>query len=235
MAAGEVARAKTASPEARLWRHLARELGVQTVVLFAAAGTLRYWQAWTYLAVRLTTMVMTNVYMIRRDRELLLRRLKLVEEGETQGVHKVFFALVQLLALAIFVVAGLDRRLGWSAAALPLVLGATLVVAAGGLLMFRVFRENTYCSSVIEIGAGQSVVSTGPYRLVRHPMYTGALLGVVATPFALGSYAAAALVPPMVAIFVVRIVAEERFLAVGLPGYAEYMGQTRKRLLPGVW
>jgi protein-S-isoprenylcysteine O-methyltransferase Ste14 len=235
MAAGDMVRAKTASPEARLWRHLIRELGVQTVVLFAAAGTLRYWQAWTYLAVRLMPMVVTNVYMIRSDRELLLRRLKLVEEGETQGVHKVFFVAVQLLGLAIFVVAGLDRRFGWSAAALPLVLGASLAVAASGLLIFRVFRENTYCSSVIEIGTGQSVVSTGPYRLVRHPMYTGALLGVVATPFALGSYAAAALIAPMVAIFVVRILAEERFLAVGLPGYAEYMGQTRKRLLPGVW
>jgi protein-S-isoprenylcysteine O-methyltransferase Ste14 len=201
----------------------------------AAAGTFRYWQAWTYLTVRLAPMVVTNVYLIRKDRELLRRRLTLEEEGETAGVHKLFFALVRLLALSMFVVAGLDRRFGWSPVPFPLVVGATVVALAGSLVIFRVFRENTYCSSVIEIGERQSVVTSGPYRLVRHPMYTGALLGVIATPMALGSYCAGLFVLPLCAVFVMRIVAEERFLSAGLPRYAAYMAMTRKRLLPGVW
>ena len=224
-----------ASLESRLWRSNAREFGVQAVVLFAAAGTLRYGEAWTYLAARLVPVVVTNLYLIRRDRQLLRRRLKLEEEGETEGVHKAFFALVRLVGLAMFVVAGLDRRFGWSSVPLSVVVPATLAVSLGGFVIFRVFRENSHCSSVIELGAQQTVVTTGPYRLVRHPMYTGAVLGAAASPLALGSWYAALLVPPFCAIFVMRIIAEERFLSAGLPGYAAYLGVTRKRLFPGVW
>ncbi len=228
-------RSSAASLESRLWRSNAKELGAQAVVLFAAAGTLRYWQAWTMLAVRFVPMVMANLYLIRKDRELLRRRLAIEEEGETEVVHKVFFALIRLLAVAMLAVAGLDRRYGWSDVPLPVALGGCLAVGAGVYVIFRVFRENTYCSSVIELREQQTVVATGPYRFVRHPMYTGVLLGVVAMPLALGSYLASAFVLPILAVFVVRILAEERFLSAGLPGYVAYMSQTRKRLVPGVW
>jgi protein-S-isoprenylcysteine O-methyltransferase Ste14 len=226
---------KESSLESRLWRSNAREFGVQAVALFAAAGTFRYGQAWTYMAARLVPVVATNLYLIRRDRELLRRRLKIEEEGESEGVHKAFFAFLRLLGLAMFVVAGLDRRFQWSSVPLSVVVSATLAVTCGGFVIFRVFRENSHCSSVIEVGAQQQVVMTGPYRLVRHPMYTGALLAVVASPLALGSWYAALIVPPFCAILVMRILAEERFLSAGLPGYAAYIGITRKRLLPGVW
>jgi protein-S-isoprenylcysteine O-methyltransferase Ste14 len=230
-----MSQAKEASLERRLWRSNAREFGVQAVVLFAAAGTFRYQQAWTYLAARLLPVVVANLYLIRRDRELLRRRLKIEEEGETEGVHKAFFALLLLVGLAMFVVAGLDRRFHWSSVPFSVVVPATLVVNLGGFVIFRVFRENSHCSSVIELGEQQAVVMTGPYRLVRHPMYTGAILGAAASPLALGSFYAALLVPPFCALFVMRILAEERFLSAGLPGYAAYMRITRKRLLPGVW
>jgi protein-S-isoprenylcysteine O-methyltransferase Ste14 len=157
------------------------------------------------------------------------------EEGETERVHKVFFALVVSLGLAMLVVAGLDRRFGWSAVPLPVVLGACALLFAGGMIIYRVFRENTYCASVIELRERQTVVRTGPYRLVRHPMYTGVLLGTAAMPLALGSYFAALFILPIGLTFVVRILAEERFLRGGLPGYAEYMRETRRRLVPGVW
>jgi len=224
-----------ASLESRLWRSNVREFGVQAVVLFAAAGTLRYWQAWAVFAARLVPVVMTNLYMIRKDRELLRRRLALEEEGETEGVHKVFFALLLPIGLAMLVVAGLDRRFGWSAVPLPTTLAACAAVTAGHFVIYRVFRENTYCSSVVELREQQTVVRTGPYRLVRHPMYTGVLLGASAMPVALGSYVATVFVLPLVVILVVRILAEERFLSAGLPGYAAYMSGTRKRLVPGVW
>jgi protein-S-isoprenylcysteine O-methyltransferase Ste14 len=230
-----MSRSSLANLETRLWRSNAKELGVQVVVLFGAAGTLRYWQAWTMLGARFVPMVMANLYLIRKDRELLRRRLAIEEEGETQIVHKVFFALIRVLAIAMLAVAGLDRRYGWSDVPLPLALGGCFAVGAGVYFIFRVFRENTYCSSIIELRQHQTVVATGPYRFVRHPMYTGVLLGVVAMPLALGSYPAATFVLPIVAVFVVRILAEERFLSAGLPGYAAYMDQTRKRLVPGVW
>jgi protein-S-isoprenylcysteine O-methyltransferase Ste14 len=223
------------SLESRLWRSNAREFGVQAIVLFAAAGTFRYWQAWLTLGLRLVPVVATNLYMIRRDRELLRRRLAVEEEGEKERVHRIFFALIILLGLAMNAVAGLDRRFGWSAVPLPLVLAGCAASTAGVFLISWVFRENTYCSSVIELRGGQTVVTTGPYRVVRHPMYSGGLLGAAALPLALGSYYAAVFVVPLGALFAMRILAEERFLSTQLPGYAAYMEMTRKRLVPGVW
>ncbi len=170
-----------ASLGSRLWRSTARELGIQTLVLLSAAGTLAYWQAWTTMGLRLVPVVVTNLYLVRKDQALLERRLAIEEEGEKEGVHKL------------------------------------------------------YCSSVVELREGQTVVATGPYRLVRHPMYSGALLGIAAMPLALGSYAAAMFVLPLCAVFVMRIQAEEKFLSVELPGYAAYMRATRRRLVPGVW
>jgi protein-S-isoprenylcysteine O-methyltransferase Ste14 len=225
----------TSSLESRLWRSNAREFGLQAVVLFAAAGTFRYWQAWTVLALRLVPYIFANVYLIRHDRELLRRRLAIEEDGETETVHKVFFALIVLVALALMLVAGLDRRFGWSHVPLLVELGACAVTTGGVFLIYRVFRENTYCSSVVEVHENQTVVRTGPYRLVRHPMYSASLLGAGALPLALGSYVAALCIVPLVALLVVRIRAEERFLSNGLPGYAAYMQATPKRLIPGIW
>jgi protein-S-isoprenylcysteine O-methyltransferase Ste14 len=110
-----------------------------------------------------------------------------------------------------------------------------VVALAAYVLVFLVFRENTFASSVIEIGAGQRVVATGPYGMVRHPMYTGAVLGAVGTPLALGSYWALLFAPPVVALVVMRLLREERFLRDRLPGYVEYTGKTRYRLVPGPW
>lgn len=126
-----MSRPSGASLESRLWRSNAREFGAQAVAVFVAAGTLRYWQAWTMLAVRLVPVVITNLYLIRSDRELLRRRLVVEEEGETERVHKVFFALIVALGLAMLVVAGLDHRFGWSAVPLPVVLGACAALFSG--------------------------------------------------------------------------------------------------------
>jgi protein-S-isoprenylcysteine O-methyltransferase Ste14 len=225
----------TVSLESRLLRSNVREFGLQLVVLLAAAGTFGYWQAWTVLGLRLVPYVMANRYLIHHDRELLRRRLAGEEEGETETVHKVVLALVKVLGFALVLTAGLDRRFGWSHVPLPVVLGACAVSTAGVFLIYRVFRENTYCSSIVELREYQTVIRTGPYRVVRHPMYTSSLIAVGAMPLALGSYVAAVSFVPLVAILVVRIRAEERSLARGLPGYAAYMQATRWRLVPGAW
>jgi protein-S-isoprenylcysteine O-methyltransferase Ste14 len=208
---------------------------IQAAALFAAAGTLAYWQAWLFLGVQLATSVVTNVYLLRRAPELLRRRFAGEKKGESEGVHKTFQVAVRLVGLAILVVAGLDRRFGWSAVPPAAVAGAALAYAASLLLVLRVFIENVYASSIVEIGAGQTVVGTGPYRFVRHPMYAAALLGTAATPLALGSLGAEIFLPVAGALFVVRTLAEERFLSGNLPGYTVYMGRTRSRLLPGLW
>jgi protein-S-isoprenylcysteine O-methyltransferase Ste14 len=224
-----------ASLEFRIHRITARTAAIAGLALFVSAGTLRYWQGWTYLAVQLASMTATNIYLLRHDRELARRRLAIVEVGETERVHKLFFALMQPMVLGILVLSGLDRRFGWSAVSLAVVMVGWAGYAAGVLIVGLVFRENSHASSVIEVGEQQTVVATGPYRSVRHPMYSGALLGALATPLALGSYVAEALFIPLVGLFVVRLLAEERFLRGALRGYDEYMRQTRKRLVPGVW
>jgi protein-S-isoprenylcysteine O-methyltransferase Ste14 len=203
--------------------------------LFPAAGTLRYWQGWVYVGMQAAWLVLTTVYLLRHDRALMQRRLAVEERGEKERVQQVFFLLFGLLSLGVLVMSGLDHRFGWSTVSLPVVLAACLVFIAGALIVFWVMRENTFASSVIEVDAQQAVVDTGPYRLVRHPMYTGMLLAIAATPPALGSYCAELLLLPLFGLFVMRLLAEERLLQAGLPGYTAYMQQTRSRLVPGLW
>jgi protein-S-isoprenylcysteine O-methyltransferase Ste14 len=224
-----------ASLEVRSTRSALRFLATTACVLFAAAGTFDYWQAWIYLALQAVSLIAANAYMLRHDRELMRRRLAAEERGEQQRVQKLFMVLLAAFGLGGLVLAGLDRRLGWSAVPLPVVAGACLLFAVGASVVLLVLRANTFASSVIEVEARQVVVTTGPYRLVRHPMYTGMLLMIVAGPLALGSYYAEILLSPLLALFVIRLLAEERLLSSGLPGYAEYMGRTRKRLVPGLW
>ncbi len=210
----------------------AKFLLVLAVVLFASAGTLRFWQAWVYLGLHLASLVVTGVYLVATDPTLVERRR---DRPETERVQKLVIGLMKLFGAATLVVAGLDRRFAWSAVPLSVVLVACLVFVAGSAVVFVVFRANTYGSSIIEVQRGQTVVATGPYRALRHPMYTGMVLMGVATPFLLGSFWAALLVPPGWVLLVVRILAEERLLGERLPGYREYLGLTRRRLIPGVW
>jgi protein-S-isoprenylcysteine O-methyltransferase Ste14 len=223
------------SLELRSTRSGLRYMLVLVAALFLAAGTLRYWQAWLYVGMQLVWLVVTTVYLLRHDRALMQRRLAAEERGEKERVQQVFFLLFGLCGLGILVLSGLDRRFGWSAVSLPVVIAACAAFAVGASIVFWVLRENTFASSVIEVQAQQAVIGTGPYRLVRHPMYTGMLLALAATPLALGSYCAELLLLPLFGLFVMRLLAEERLLQAGLPGYAAYMQQTRRRLLPGLW
>jgi len=225
----------TRSPAARLLLQTTLLQLTLAALLFGAAGTWHFWQAWAYLGVYFVTMEATNVYLIRVDPALLVRRLKRGEGGETEGVHRVFQALVGPLFLGMLAVAALDHRFGWSTVPTAVAVVGQTLAAASYVLVFFVFRENTFASSVVEVDAGQTVVATGPYRLVRHPMYTGAVLGALATPVALGSTWAEVFFVPIVGILVMRILAEERFLREHLGGYTEYTGKTRYRLVPGAW
>ena len=225
----------TPSLASRARRSLLRSLAAQGAVLFVCAGSLRYGQAWLYLGFTAVSTLATNAYLMRSNRGLLERRLAVEEQGETEPVQKLFFALLRIVGLVMLTVAGLDRRFGWSSVSPWTAACAYLVMCVGAGLVVLVFRENTHGSSVIEVTEGQRVIASGPYRWVRHPMYTGFLLMIGAMPLALGSHYAQLLVPPIIGLFVMRMLAEERYLASRLSGYSEYLNTTRKRLLPWVW
>ncbi len=205
------------------------------IVLFVPAGTLNYWEGWVYYVITCVGVLAVSAYFLRHDPRLVERRLRLSERGEPERAQRVIQALSGTAFVAMFVVAGLDRRFHWSAVPTFLVVVADVLVVVGFLVIFRVFQENRFASSTIEVEAGQSVVSTGPYAVVRHPMYAGALPYVLATPIALGSWWALPCAVIIAGLIVARLLDEERVLARDLPGYREYCQQTRYRLLPGVW
>lgn len=137
--------------------------------------------------------------------------------------------------IALLVVPALDYRFGWSAAPLPVVIAGDVFVAVGLYFIFLVYRENTFTSATIEVAENQRVISTGPYALVRHPMYASALLYLIGTPLALGSYWGLLAVVFMLPVLIWRLFDEKKFLANNLPGYVEYQNKVRYRLVPNVW
>jgi protein-S-isoprenylcysteine O-methyltransferase Ste14 len=171
-------------------------------------------------------------YLVRYDPDLLMRRMRTKEKEQEQ---RAIIAVTTVLCLAGLVIPGLDFRFGWSAVPVAVVLAADGIVFCGYLIFFLTLRENSYASRIIEVEEGQRVVSTGPYAVVRHPMYLGMILMFLGTPPALGSFwAEIAFVPPAIAI-VFRIRNEEEVLLRELPGYQEYCGKVRYRLVPNLW
>jgi protein-S-isoprenylcysteine O-methyltransferase Ste14 len=171
-------------------------------------------------------------HLIRTDPQLLERRLQAREERVAQGVLQKIGAVAWL---ATFAIPGLDRRFAWSSVPVELVAVGDVLLVLGYLLYIRVIMENRYASRVIEVQEGQTVITTGPYALVRHPMYLAASVMLCVSPLALGSYWALlpAAATPIILVF--RIRDEEAMLSAELPGYEAYAARTPYRLIPGVW
>lgn len=208
---------------------------VLALALFLPAGSLRFWQAWAHLAVFAACTILITAYLIRNDRELLAGRVQAGPIAETQRTQQLIQSLASLLFIGLFIVPGLDFRFGWSNVPPVVSLVSAGIVALGFYVVFLVFRENTYTRATIEVSAGQKVITTGPYAIVRHPMYGGALLLIIFTPLALGSWVALTCSILLILVIGVRLLDEEKFLKANLSGYEEYCQRVHYRLVPLVW
>jgi protein-S-isoprenylcysteine O-methyltransferase Ste14 len=219
----------------RAWFSLAVVVLVKGLLVFVPAGTLGYWQAWVYLSIFTGASILTTLYLIRHDPALLERRMKGGPMAERRPTQKLIMLGASVGFVGLLVVPALDVRFGWSAMSAGVVLLGDALLIAGFYFIWIVYRENTFTSATIEVAKDQKVVSTGPYAVVRHPMYAGGLLYLVAMPLALGSYWGLVVFAVVLLLVLWRLFDEERFLSRNLPGYPEYQQRVRHRLVPFVW
>jgi protein-S-isoprenylcysteine O-methyltransferase Ste14 len=155
--------------------------------------------------------------------------------AEKETVQKIIQSLAGVAFIAIFVLSALDHRFGWSVVSIYFVVAGDILVMLGLFMVFLVFKENTFTSAIIEIDVEQKVISTGPYALVRHPMYIGAFVMLVGVSPSLGSWWGSLAVIPIVLVIIWRLLNEEKFLAKNLPGYTGYRDKVKYRLIPFIW
>jgi len=205
---------------------------ILALIVLIPAGTLNFWQVYVYFAVIIIPMMFVLWYFLRHDQLFLERRLKTKEKEKQQKVVQIVFTFFFILG---YIVPGLDKRLGWSEVPWLVVLISDIVVLLGYIMVFVVFKQNSYASRVVEVEQNQKVISAGLYSMVRHPMYVGILIMYIPTPIALGSYWGLIPMLTMPVALIMRIINEEKVLCKELPGYREYCEKTKYRLIPFIW
>lgn len=222
------------NPKIKAWLWLVVSYLFIACALFLSAGTLNYWQAWAYLCVGAISSVPLTLYIIR-DPILLENRTKAGPWAEQRPIQRIIVLCMSFPGIAAFIVPGLDRRFGWTSMS-PWLSGAgNLLILLSIWMVYRVFKANSFGSATVEIGKDQKVISTGPYAIVRHPMYSSAAVYFIGMALALGSYWG--LIPSALIILglVVRLFDEEEFLAENVAGYTEYCAKVRSHLIPGLF
>lgn len=212
-----------------------RTFVVLVVVIFVPSWSLRYWQGWACLAAFFVPACVITVWVAKHDPALLERRLKAGPKAEKEIGQKIVQTIASIVFLGDFVIPAFDHRYGWSSVPAWASVGGDLMMILGFVIVFQVFKANSFTSGIIEVAEDQRVISTGPYAVVRHPMYSGGLIMLFGIPLALGSWWGMLINIPMTAAVLWRLLDEERFLVEKLPGYAEYRGTVKYRLLPLVW
>ena len=218
----------------KAWLSLIVSFALIGVALFLVAGTIQYWQAWVYLAVGALSSVPLTLHIVN-DPILLENRAKAGPAAEQRLTQKIIVSVVGLPGIATFIVPAFDHRFGWSSVPPWLSIAGDLLILLSMWMVYRVFKENSFGSATVEIAKDQKVISTGPYAIVRNPMYSSAAVYFVGMSLALGSYWG--LIPAILTILglVCRLFDEEKFLAENLPGYGEYRAKVRWHLIPGVF
>jgi protein-S-isoprenylcysteine O-methyltransferase Ste14 len=204
-------------------------------LLFVPAGTLGYWQAWVFVAVFTGASSAIGIYLALKDPELLERRMQVGPAAEKEKTQKIIMSFAMAGFVALLMIPAFDHPFGWSKVPPYVALAGDALVALGFFLTFLVLKENSYSASTIQIVEGQKVISTGPYAIVRHPMYAGALVLLVGMPLALGSWWGLCVLRSIVPVLVWRLLDEERLLKKELPRYVEYSQKVPYRLVPYLW
>jgi protein-S-isoprenylcysteine O-methyltransferase Ste14 len=214
---------------------LLRLLVSLAVLVFLPAWSLYYWQGWVCLFVFFASALGITVYLAKNNPALLARRIKAGAKAETEKWQKViqFFAAIGFVSL--FVLSATDHRLAWSRVPLAVEGAGDLLIAIGFAFVFWVFKVNSFTSGVIEVAPDQQLITSGPYAIVRHPMYLGALVMLLGIPLSLDSFWGLLAIIFMTGIIVLRLLDEERFLAKNLTGYGAYTEHVHYRLVPFVW
>jgi protein-S-isoprenylcysteine O-methyltransferase Ste14 len=204
------------------------------LLFFLPAGTLRYWEVWAYFLTLMIPAIFVIIYFLRKDPELLESRI--LKRREKEKIHKSIQNIFSLVFLIGFLVPGFDHRFHWSEVPFYIVIISDMFVLCGYLIIVRVMKENSFATAIIEKHKDQKVIETGPYKIVRHPMYTGGMIFIIFTPVALGSYwASIPFIILMPLVLVLRIIGEEKYLKANLPGYTEYCRKTKFHLIPLIW
>ncbi len=210
-------------------------IALDAAILFAAAGTLSWPAAWVYVGIRIVALAIGAFFIIRENPEIINERGRMPKN--TKDFDKVFAAIYSPLALILPLVCGLDYRFAWSDMPLWLSVIGFIGYIPAAIFPYWAMLVNNYLTTTVRIQEerGHQVVTDGPYRFVRHPMYVGLIFGAISMPLLLGSWWA--LIPGimMVVAAIWRTSREDQVLQEELPGYAEYAQRTRYRLLPGVW
>ncbi|WKG02812.1 isoprenylcysteine carboxylmethyltransferase family protein [Mycolicibacterium sp. HK-90] len=210
-------------------------LAVICALLFVPAGTFDYWQAWVFLTVYAVMASLSTVYLLRKDQAVVERRMRVGRKSESRPVQKAVLGVIGVLSVALPVFCGLDHRFGWSPVPPVVSWIGNAMFAIGLVITIFTIVQNSYASANITVESEQTLVSTGLYGLVRHPMYMGALLMVAGMPLALGSWWGLAVLIPVLTLYAFRIQDEEKLLRLQLAGYREYMQKVHYRLVPLVW
>jgi protein-S-isoprenylcysteine O-methyltransferase Ste14 len=205
------------------------------VALFVPAWTLNYWQAWAFWLVFVISISAVSAYFLKKDLNLIASRLKVGPAAEKEGNQKITQAVISVFFILLLLVPSIDHHYLLSKVPAYLSLTGDIFVVLGLAVIFLVFKENSYTSVLVEVNTGQKVISTGPYGVVRHPMYSGALVMLVFAPIALGSFWGLLAFPPILLAIAVRLVEEEKFLSKNLAGYTQYSLKVRYRLIPHIW
>jgi protein-S-isoprenylcysteine O-methyltransferase Ste14 len=202
--------------------------------LFLPALTLDFFQAWAFWLIYSASIIIISLYLLKKDIKLLEARIKVSLLAEKEKSQKIIQIFGNIFWIFLLIVPGFDHRYHWSNVPLYLVIAGDIFVLLGFIIIFFALKENSFASSIIETDSEQKVITTGPYRIVRHPMYTGGLLLSFAS-LALGSYWALFFTLLLFIKIVIRLLYEEKFLMKNLPGYKEYCEKTRHRLIPFIW
>jgi protein-S-isoprenylcysteine O-methyltransferase Ste14 len=205
---------------------------VMCLDIFLPAGSIYYPEAWSYLAIFFAGIIGISVYIFRNDKALLQSRLKVGATAEKRPFQKGVQAVASLGFIGLYAAAGFDHRFRCSQVPQWVVVASDVMLMFTMLLFFIVFKKNSYLSAVIEVQKGQKIIDDGPYGLVRHPMYSAALLLFAFSPLSLASYWALLTLPLMFIVLVFRYLDEENLLKNELPAYNDYCSRVRWRLIP---